>query len=101
MYAAAGCIIWVAGQRQTVCSARVASPLLLLLNSWEGADAHDPGSDWSGDSAFAARVQRLLDAEGAESPAQPRSGWDAWASDGDGNFAGAASTGAGLQFSPL
>jgi hypothetical protein len=73
-------------------------PLMSMVKLQEGADAHDPGSDWSGDSAFAARVQRLLDAEGAGSPAEPRGGWDAWASDGSGNVAGAINAGAGCLF---
>jgi hypothetical protein len=65
----------------------------------EGANAHDPGSDWSGDSTFRARLQRLMDCQEEESPAEPRGGWDAWQSDEDGNIAGAG--GAGAVAAPL
>lgn len=58
----------------------------------EGADAHDPGSDWSGDSEFAARLRSLV--EGADAgPAEPAGGWDAWQSDSDGYVAGEAGAG--------
>jgi len=55
------------------------------------------GSDWSGDSDFGERVQRLIDAEGGAAAGgaaagaaadEPDGGWAAWQYDSDANAAG-------------